>query len=73
MTFKDKMIDYVVSQVVASFLKSLSPQELKVVLDAWIDKAEDVIKGSANPFDDHLLPVLRFARDFFNIPDLPDK
>lgn len=71
-TFKNRIIDYVVSQVIANFLKSLNPEELRVVLDTLVDKIEDVVEHSDNKFDDNLLPILDFVRDFFNIPDLPD-
>jgi hypothetical protein len=72
MSFRDRMIDFVVSKVIASLLASLDPSSLKVMFDRWIDAAEDAIEASPNKIDDQLLPILRFVRDFFAIPDLPD-
>lgn len=72
MSFKDRMIEFVVSQVINNFLKTLDVQELKAVLDDWIDVVEIAVERSENKFDDNLLPVLKFTRDFFGIPDLPD-
>jgi hypothetical protein len=72
MTFKEKMIDYIISTVLANFLKSLDPGEIRIVLDSWIDSVEKMVSESENKFDDNLLPVLAFVRDFFAIPDLPD-
>jgi hypothetical protein len=72
MTFKEKMLDYIVSTVLSNFLKALKPDEIRIVLDRWIDVVEEAIERSDNEFDDHLLPVLKFVRDFFAIPDLPD-
>lgn len=73
MSFKDKMLDFVVAQVIANFLKALDQEQLKAVLDGWIDIVEESIKDSETKLDDNLLPILFFARDFFSIPDLPDK
>lgn len=70
--FKNKMIDFVVAQVIASFLKAIDSEHLKAVLDGLIDQVEEYIVKSPNTLDDNLLPVLKFARDFFAIPDLPD-
>lgn len=72
MTFKEKMIDYVVSTVLSAFLKNLKPDEIRKVLDAWLDAVEVAVQESENKFDDNLIPVLTFVRDFFGIPDLPD-
>lgn len=72
-SFKDRMLEYVVSQVLTNFLKALDPEVLKAVLDRWIDIVEVAVQDSENKFDDNLIPVLRFVRDFFAIPDLPDK
>jgi len=73
MSFKNRMLDYVVSQVLANFLKALDTQELKAILDQWIDSVENAVENSESKFDDNLLPVLSFVRDFFAIPDLPDR
>lgn len=72
MSFKDRMIDFVVSKVIASLLASLDAENLKILFDKWIDAAEEAIEASPNKLDDNLLPVLRFVRDFFAIPDLPE-
>lgn len=72
MSFKDRMIEFVVNQVISNFLKALDPEQLKVVLDRWIDVVEQAVQDSESKLDDNLLPILRFVRDFFAIPDLPD-
>lgn len=69
---KDTIIQYLISNLLASFLKTLNPEQLKVQLDNLIDSIEIHVQQTENPYDDNLLPVLRFCRDFFAIPDLPD-
>lgn len=70
---KEQILRFLVEKLITSFLAQLSPEQLKVQLDNIIDSVEFQINASPNKFDDSLLPVLRFARDLFGIPDLPDR
>lgn len=69
---KEKIINYLVSTLITNFLQSLSPGDLRVTLDKYIDIVEDYVASTGNQVDDNLIPVLAFARDLFGIPDLPD-
>lgn len=69
---RDAILKYIISNLLIDFLRSLNPAQLKNQLDNIIDSVEFQIGASENQYDDALLPVLKFARDFFAIPDLPD-
>lgn len=70
---KSQMISYLVNSLVNAFLRSLDPADLKIALDKMIDSFENTIAESPNKIDDSLLPGLRFVRELFDIPDLPDQ
>lgn len=69
---KEKILKYVVQTIIENFLGNLNEQEIREELDHWIDRIELRIEQSENQLDDSILPVLRFARTLFGIPDLPD-
>ena len=69
---KDKILSFVISQVVQSLLGNLSSQQIKAELDRLIDRFEDLIADSSNTLDDQLMPVIKFVRDAFDVPDFPD-
>lgn len=66
---RDKLLKLVVSPLITAFLASLSTEQLKEQLDRFIDDIEDAIAKSETPLDDALLPVLRFVREFLDVPD----
>lgn len=70
---KEKLLNFIVSKLIIQFLSSLSPKDLKIYLDKMIDEIELYVQTTENKIDDNLLPVLKFTRDLFSIPDLPDK
>lgn len=66
---KEKILSYFITTVVKTFLSSLTPQQIKRELDKLLDRIEDLVQDSENQLDDSLLPVLRFVRDVFDVPD----
>lgn len=69
---KQQMLTYLITTLMNSFIKQLNPDGLKAYLDSLIDIVEKNIEESETPLDDTVLPGLRFIREFFDIPDLPD-
>ena len=69
---KEKILKLVVTKVIEAFLGSLNHQQIKVELDHWIDRIESYVENSENKIDDTVLPVLKFARELFDVPDYPD-
>lgn len=70
---KNQMMLYLINTLVGTFLRGLDPGQLKIALDKFIDAIEDTIEASPNKVDDAILPGLRFCRELFDIPDLPDE
>lgn len=70
---KEKILSYAITKLVSAFLSGLSAQQIKVQLDHLIDHLEDLIQDSSNNLDNSLLPVIKFVRDVFDIPDYPDQ
>jgi len=70
---KDKILTFVISQIVQAFLGNLSHQQIKVELDKLIDRLEELIASSENTLDDGFMPIVKFIRDAFDIPDYPEK
>jgi hypothetical protein len=66
---KEKILTYIISTVVEVFLSSLSEDQIKRELDRFIDRMEELISDSSNQLDDGLLPVLKFFREVFDVPD----
>lgn len=69
---KEKILNFVIARIVETLLGNLSSQQIKGELDRLIDRLEVLIADSSNTMDDQLLPVVRFVRDTFDVPDLPD-
>lgn len=69
---KEKILQYLIGNILSTFLANLDQEELKIHLDNIIDNIEITVTRSENKYDDSILPILRFARDLFDIPDLPD-
>lgn len=69
---KEKILTFVISQVIQAFLGNLTHQQIKVELDKLIDRLEVLIASSENTLDDSVLPIVKFIRDAFDIPDYPD-
>ena len=63
---RDKILEIVVRQ----FLKRLSPDLFKKIVDAALDQVEQAVDDSENSFDDQtVLPLIATIRTAFNIPD----
>ena len=63
---RNKILQIVVRQL----LKQLSPDLLKQIADAALDKVEQAVADSENKFDDQtVLPLIALIRTAFDIPD----
>ena len=63
---RDKILEIVVRQ----FLKRLSPDLFKKIVDAALDQVEQAVDDSENSFDDKtVLPLIATIRTAFDIPD----
>lgn len=48
----------------------LTPENLKVFMDAGLDAIENLVEGSENKIDDRIvLPICKLIRSTFDIPD----
>lgn len=55
-------------------MKKLSPEQLKEWADKGLDKIEDAVEATANPYDDMVvLPACKLIRTSFTIPDNDDE
>jgi len=60
----------IIEMVVRQFLKRLSPELLKGIIDDALDKVEDIVADSSSTLDDRtVLPLIATIRTAFNIPD----
>lgn len=66
---KTYWLTYILSHLVNYLLESVHPDEIRLVLDKWIDVIEDSVSRSSNKYDDTLLPILSLLRVVINVPD----
>ena len=61
------------TMLISSFMKILTPDLLKDFIDMVLDFVEDKVKGTKSKVDDRiLLPICEMIRTTFNIPDNDD-
>jgi len=62
-----------IEKLVGVLLGMLSPEQLRQVADVVLDKVEELVEGSSNPYDDMIiLPMCQMIRATFSIPDNDD-
>lgn len=59
-----------VKQILTLILSMLKPEQFKKLVDALLDKIEEIVSDSENKIDDALvLPLCRKARELLDVPD----
>ena len=63
---KEKIIMFLVSTI----LKSIKPEDVKLLFDKVLDSVESVVIDSSNEIDDQVvMPIVGLIREAFDIPD----
>lgn len=68
------MVQKLISIIIATLLEMLPEEKVKQAIDTALDKIEDAVKESKNPFDDMIiLPFIKkVIREPFGIDDNDD-